>query len=114
VESLKEYLSINNSITPKLVANGTTVNGANLISTGLTAKWDKIRHATTIKLVHSSAREAREEEFQKEIYWGIIKAAEELEIEIDESQIYNCLGIVEYLRRKKSVVLLGPLFTGKT
>jgi hypothetical protein len=43
-----------------------------------------------------------------------LQAAEELEIQIDTAQIYNCLGIVELLRRKKSIVLLGPLFTGKT
>lgn len=43
-----------------------------------------------------------------------MKAADELELEVDEAQVYNCLGIIEHLRRKKSIILLGPLFTGKT
>ena len=43
-----------------------------------------------------------------------MQAAEELEIQIDKAQIYNCLSVVELLRKKKSIFLLGPLFTGKT
>ena len=112
-ESLLDYNMLNTAITPKLAPSGTTL----LSKPGLdyTQKVAKhLVHATKIELTHSKARQRKEELFQDQIIKGILKAADELEIEVDEAQVYNCLGIIEHLRRKKSVVLLGPLFTGKT
>ena len=44
----------------------------------------------------------------------IYKVAEELKIEINEQQIYNCIGIIETMRRNKGIVVTGPQCTGKT
>ena len=73
-----------------------------------------IKHASVVGLTHSAAREEAELEFRQALYNGVLEVAEELNITVDEHQVYNCLGLVELMRRNKGVAIVGPACSGKT
>ena len=69
---------------------------------------DTPKHASTVELIHNVERERRETEFREQMQNMIMKVADELKIEINMQQIYNCQGIVETMRRNKGIVISGP------
>lgn len=42
------------------------------------------------------------------------KVAAELHYELTVDQVYNCVGIVESMKRQKGVAIVGPICSGKT
>ena len=73
-----------------------------------------IKHASVVALTHNTSREESEMEFRQAFYNGVVEVAEELNITIDEQQVYNCLGLVELMRRNKGIAVVGPACSGKT
>ena len=65
-------------------------------------------------MIHNTEREAKETRFRETLEQEIYKVAEELKIEINLQQIYNCIGIIEQMRRNKGIVVTGPQCSGKT
>ena len=73
-----------------------------------------LKHASTVELIHNVQRERRETEFREQMHSMILNVADDLKIDINSQQIYNCLGIVETMRRNKGIVISGPQCSGKT
>lgn len=45
---------------------------------------------------------------------GIKAVAAELHYDLTNDQLYNCIGIVEAMKRSKGVAIVGPICSGKT
>ena len=45
---------------------------------------------------------------------SVIRVAEDLNVKLDDTNFYNCIGIVEHMRRNKGVIISGSLCSGKT
>ena len=73
-----------------------------------------VKHASTVELIHNTERERKENEFRHALADQIMKVADELKIDINMQQIYNCQGIIEAMRRNKGIVISGPRCSGKT
>ena len=74
----------------------------------------KLKHASTVDLHYNVERERREAEFREALTDMILKVSDELKIDINMQQIYNCQGIAETMRRNKGIVVSGPQCSGKT
>ena len=76
--------------------------------------YSRVRHSSFITLQHNKLRIKREERFQTKFTAGVKDVAAELDIDLNDDQLYNCIGIVEVMKRYKGVVILGPVCSGKT
>ena len=74
----------------------------------------KLKHASTVDLHYNVERERREAEFREALTDMILNVADELKVDINMQQIYNCQGIAETMRRNKGIVVSGPQCSGKT
>jgi ABC-type polysaccharide/polyol phosphate transport system ATPase subunit len=65
-------------------------------------------------LEFAQRREKDEEEFNNVINEAIEKVITAMRLKESEEQMYHCLGVIEYMRRKKAIALVGSVCSGKT
>ena len=70
--------------------------------------------ASTSELSYASSRGADEAEFLARIEGAFAKVLEARKLSVSERQLYHCLGVLEHLRRRKAIALVGPVCSGKT
>jgi hypothetical protein len=75
----------------------------------------RISHsASTAELNFAAGRGADEAEFLTRIEGAFAKVVEARKLQVSERQLHHCLGVLEHLRRRKAVALVGPVCSGKT
>ena len=75
----------------------------------------KFVHAvTTPELNFATSRNADEAEFMTRIEGAFAKVVEARKLQVSQRQLYHCLGVMEHLRRRKAVAIVGPVCSGKT
>lgn len=42
------------------------------------------------------------------------KVVQAMKLRERPKQLYNCLGVIEYMRKQKGIALVGPVCSGKT
>jgi len=55
-----------------------------------------------------------EEKFNIELQNALSDVALELHIDLTDDQLYNCIGVVEFMKRFRGIAVVGPICSGKT
>lgn len=87
---------------------------SNITSTRRKPSKKVFRHSTSVDLTHSMVRQKKEDLFGTELHKAFEKVSDDLDLKLDPCQLYNCISLVEMMRRTKGIVICGPMCSGKT
>ena len=111
-KTISNYRPSETNMTPKM--DKATLMQKRMMSGNDVKALPLLRHASSVQLNYSSARQRREEEFEIKFRESLIIVARELNLKMEEPTYYACRGIVENMRRNKGVLITGPISSGKT